>query len=70
MAPIGSFGGADPGQVTGVSGARPYHQRTDGNSSEVVIMVRSKQGPQATERIVIDDPTPELLEYLGKMQTQ
>ena len=70
MAPIGSFGGADPGQVTGVSGARPYHQRTDGNSSEVVIMVRSKQDPQATERIVIDDPTPELLEYLGKMQTQ
>ena len=70
MAPIASLGRADWGQVNNVGGTRPYNQNTKDNSSEVVIIVRSKQDPRVAERIVIDDPTPELLEYLGNMQSK
>jgi hypothetical protein len=34
---------------------------------EVVIHVRSKQDPRRSEKIIIDDPTPELIKYLGRM---
>ena len=70
MAPIANLGRADWGQMNNVGGTRPYNQNTNNNSSEVVIMVRSKQDPRQTEKIVIDDPTPELLEYLGNMQSK
>lgn len=70
MARIDNFGGADPRQRTPVTWERPNRQEADDASREVVIMVRSKQNPQLAERIVIDDPTPELLDYLGNMQSQ
>ena len=70
MAPIANSGGADWEQINSVGGTRPYDQNIKKNSQEVVIMVRSKQDPRVAERIVIDDPTPELLEYLGNMQSQ
>lgn len=70
MARIDNFGGADPRQRTPVALTRPNRQGSDDASSEVVIMIRSKQNPQRSERIVIDDPTPELLDYLGNMQSQ
>ena len=69
LARIDNFGEASPQQITPVGFTRPINQNDD-VSREVVIMVRSKQNPQLAERIVIDDPTPELLEYLGNMQTQ
>ena len=67
MAPIDR---ADLRQRTNVGLKLSNNQNTSDYSSEVVIMVRSKQDPQVAERIVIDDPTPELLEYLGKMQSR
>ena len=70
LARIDNFGGADLRQRTPVTWTRPSAQDTTAASREVVIMVRSKQNPQLAERIVIDDPTPELLEYLGNMQAQ
>ena len=70
LARIDNFGGADPRQRTPVTWTRPNEQDTEDVSREVVIMVRSKQNPQLAERIVIDDPTPELLDYLGNMQSQ
>ena len=70
LAPIDNFGGADLQQRTPVTWTRPSEQNTDDAKPEVVIMVRSKQNPQLAERIVIDDPTPELLDYLGNMQSQ
>ena len=69
MAPFDNFGGADPRQINPVGFSRAIGEDDDA-SQEVVIMVRSKQNPAATERIVIDDPTPELLDYLGNMQSQ
>ena len=70
MAPIDNLGGVDSRQRTPVTWSQPYRQDNGDASREVVIMVRSKQNPQLAERIVIDDPTPELLEYLGNMQSQ
>ena len=71
LARIDNFGAADSRQINQVGLTRPIHEAGGGNGSpEVVIMVRSKQNPQLAERIVIDDPTPELLEYLGNMQSQ
>jgi len=67
MAPIDR---ADLGQRTNVGLRLSHDQSTNDDSSEVVIMVRSKQDPRVAERIVIDDPTPELLEYLGNMQSK
>ena len=69
MAPFDNFGGADPRQRNPVGFSRAIGEDDDA-SQEVVIMVRSKQNPAVTERIVIDDPTPELLDYLGNMQSQ
>ena len=67
MAPIDR---SDLRQRTDVGLKLSDNQNTSDNSSEVVIMVRSKQDPRVAERIVIDDPTPELLEYLGNMQSK
>ena len=70
LARIDNFGGADTEERTPVTWTRPNSQEVDNASREVVIMVRSKQSPEVAERIIIDDPTPELLEYLGSMQSQ
>lgn len=67
MAPINQ---ADLRQRTNVGLKLSNNQNTSDNSPEVVIMVRSKQDPQVAERIVINDPTPELLEYLSNMQSR
>lgn len=70
MGRIDNFGEADLRHRNPVGLTRPLKQAPKNDSQEVVIMVRSKQDPRVSERIVIDDPTPELLEYLGNMQTQ
>ena len=70
LARIDNLGGADPRERTPVTWTQPNRPDTADASREVVIMVRSKQNPQLAERIVIDDPTPQLLEYLGNMQSQ
>ena len=70
MARIDRLDQRDSFERNPVALTRPLEQTTNDDSREVVIMVRSKQDPRVAERIVIDDPTPELLEYLGNMQTQ
>ena len=70
LARIDNSGGAASRQINPVGFSRPFNEDEATGSSEVVIMVRSKHDPQVAERIVIDDPTPELLEYLGNMQSQ
>lgn len=49
-----------------VAGSRPLSE-TERARYEVVIEVRSKRNPNQSERIVIDDPTPQLIQYLGSM---
>ena len=52
-----------------VTYSRSLENRIDrAMDKEVVITVRSKANPSRSEEIVIDDPTPELLNYLGGMQ--
>ena len=68
--PVAPIDRADLRRRTDVGLKLSDNQNTSDNSSEVVIMVRSKQDPRVAERIVIDDPTPELLEYLGNMQSK
>jgi hypothetical protein len=43
--------------------AGPY-----GADTEVVIIVRSKTAPDLEESITIEDPTPQLIQYLGEMK--
>lgn len=52
-----------------VSGNRPLNEN-DRSRYEVVIEVRSKRNPSLSEKIIIDDPTPELVQYLGRMKNQ
>ena len=70
LARIDNFGAADSQRINPVGLTRPIREDEANAEPEVVIMVRSKQNPQLAERIVIDDPTPELLEYLGNMQSR
>ncbi len=45
--------------------------QTAGDSDkEVIIIVRSKDNPARTEAITVNDPTPELLNYLNNMQSE
>ena len=39
-----------------------------GADTEVIIIVRSKSAPQLGESITIDEPTQQLIEYLGEMK--
>jgi len=70
MARIAAVNAADLRARNPVGLTQPRKPMDNAASQEVVIMVRSKQHPQLAERIVIDDPTPELLEYLGNMQSK
>jgi hypothetical protein len=60
-----------------VAGNRPLNETDrspesspDRSSYQVVIEVRSTRDPSQSERITIDDPTPELIQYLGRMNQQ
>jgi hypothetical protein len=46
-----------------VADAGPY-----GADTEVIIIVRSKTAPDLEESITIEDPTPQLIQYLGEMK--
>ena len=54
-------------QRTQVSWNRGAQTRPVQDDKEVLIVVRSKSNPADTETIVIDNPTPKLLDYLGAM---
>ena len=62
LAPIPS---RQPGQTLVTLGGG----NRNGVDMEVIILVRSTSDPSRTETITIQDPTPQLLDYLGDMNT-